>query len=133
MPATPARVETPTKGQVEAAITAAITQFERDYLGRGPREARTFIVQDLVVVRLKGVLSPAEQQLGRERDGVALIKRVRSRLIEAASSELTAIVEAHTGAAVVTMHTDISTRTGERVFVFGMDRDLDETLAGGRS
>jgi uncharacterized protein YbcI len=37
-----------TKGQLEADITAAITQFERDHLGRGPKEARTFIIQDMI-------------------------------------------------------------------------------------
>lgn len=116
--------ETRTRGQVEAEITAAITQFERDHLGRGPREARTFIVQDLVLVRLKGILTPAEQQLAREPGGVELIKQMRSRLIEASTAVLEQIVSEKTGARVLSMHTDISTRTGERIFVF----DLDDVL-----
>ena len=55
-----------TKGQVEAAVTEAITKFERDYLGRGPKEARTFIIDNLVIVQLQGILSPAERQLSHE-------------------------------------------------------------------
>jgi uncharacterized protein YbcI len=117
-----------TKGQIEAAVTAALTQFERDFLGRGPREARTFIVQDLVLVRLKGILSAAEQQLSREPSGTELIKQVRSRLVEGSASVLAGLVEAEIGIPVVSMHTDISTRTGERVFVFELERPLDDEV-----
>lgn len=113
------------KGQIEAAVTTALTQFERDFLGRGPREARAFVVADMVLVRLKGILSPAEQQLGREPGGVELIKQMRSRLIESSSAALVRLVEEAAGATVVTMHTDISSRTGERVFVFGFNRSLE--------
>lgn len=113
-----------TKGQIEAAVTAALTQFERDFLGRGPREARTFVVQDLVLVRMKGILSNAEQQISLEPGGVELIKQVRSRLIEGSDAALARLVEAETGVSVVSMHTDISTRTGERVFVFGLEQPL---------
>jgi uncharacterized protein YbcI len=116
--------DTRTKGQIEAAVTAALTQFERDFLGRGPREARTFIVQDLVLVRLKGILSAAEQQLSLEPGGAELIKQVRSRLVEGSSDALARFVEAETGVPVVSMHTDISTRTGERVFVFELEQPL---------
>lgn len=117
------------RGQVEAAITEALTRFERDHLGRGPRQARTFVLQDVVLVRLMGVLSPAEQQLSREPGGVELLKQVRSRLIEGCRDALGSIIEEATGARVVTMHTDISARSGERVFVFGLDEDLDARFA----
>lgn len=118
-----------TKGQIEAAITEAITQFERDYLGRGPKEARTFIVADMVLIRLKGILSPAEQQLSQEPGGVELIKQMRTRLIESSSEELAALIEEEAGVAVTTMHTDISARTGERIFVFGLESDLEAQFA----
>lgn len=117
-----------TKGQIEAAITTAFTQFEREFLGRGPKDARTFIVADVVLIRLTGILSPAEQKLGVEPGGVELIKQMRSRLIEGSSAVLVQLVEEATGATVVTMHTDISTRTGERIFVFGLDRDLEASF-----
>jgi len=119
-----------TKGQVEAAITEAITKFERDYLGRGPKEARAFIIEDLVVVRLQGILSPAEKQLSHDNDGVELIKQMRTRLIESSSTELCALVTDETDIEVVSMHTDISARTGERVFVFSMAEDLEADIGG---
>jgi uncharacterized protein YbcI len=122
-------VERRTKGQIEAAITAAMTQFEREYLGRGPREARTFVLEDMVLVRLKGILSPAELQLSREPGGVATIKNMRSRLVESCSDALTDLVASETGCTVVSMHADISATTGERVFVFALDRVLETTTA----
>jgi uncharacterized protein YbcI len=128
-PSTARRMSNPkTKGQIEAAVTAAITQFERDFLGRGPKSARAYIVADMVVVRLTGILSPAEQRLGEEPGGVEMIKQMRSRLIESSSAVLIRFVSEATGATVTTMHTDISARTGERIFVFGLDRNLEEAL-----
>lgn len=118
-----------TKGQVEAAITEAITKFERDYLGRGPKEARAFIIEDLVIVRLQGILSPAEKQLSHDNDGVEIIKQMRTRLIESSSTELCALITDETDIEVVSMHTDISARTGERVFVFSMAEDLEADIS----
>jgi uncharacterized protein YbcI len=117
-----------TKGQVEAAVTEAITRYERDQLGRGPREAKSFIVENLVVSKLQGILSPAERQLSHEDDGVELIKKMRRRVIESCSDDLTGLVEQETGVEVVSMHADISARTGERVFVFTLDDDLEAAL-----
>jgi uncharacterized protein YbcI len=118
-----------TQGQVEAAVTEAITKFEREYLGRGPKEARTFIVENMVVVQLQGILSPAERQLSHENGGVELIKQMRTRLIESSSDDLRALIVEETGAEVVSLHTDISARTGERIFVFSLDDDLASTFA----
>lgn len=115
-----------TKGQLEADITAAITQFERDHLGRGPKEARTFIIQDMILIRLKGVLTPAEEQLATEPDGAQLIKQIRMRLIESSRPHLEQIIQEKTGAAVTSVHTDISSKTGERVFVLCLNKNLEE-------
>jgi uncharacterized protein YbcI len=117
-----------TKGQIEAAVTEGITQFERDYLGRGPKEAKSFIVENLVVVKLQGILGPAERQLSHEEGGVELIKKMRRRVIESCSGDLSGLVEEETGVEVVSMHADISARTGERVFVFSLDDDLEAAL-----
>ena len=117
-----------TTGQIEAGVTEAIAQFERDQLGRGPKEAKAFLVEDLVVVKLQGILGPAERRLSQEEGGVELIKKMRRRVIESCSSELSGLVEDETGLEVVSMHADISARTGERVFVFTLDEDLEAAL-----
>jgi uncharacterized protein YbcI len=114
-----------TKGQIEAEISEAIIKFEKDYMGRGPAEAKTYVIDDMVLVRLKGVLTPAERKLASDDpgfEGRELIKKVRLRLIERGRTLLENLIQTITGVTVVSLHTDISTRTGERVIVF--------TLAG---
>ncbi len=118
-----------TKGELEAQISEAMVQFEIDYMGRGPKEARTHIIEDMVLVRLKGVLTPAEQQLTKSADGLELIKKVRSTLVETGKPILFQVIGDITGVKVLDLHTDISTATGERVFVFTLDRDLEKTLS----
>ena len=120
---------TKSKGEIEAEISQAIVQFEIDYMGRGPKEARTYIIEDLMLVRLKGVLTPAEQQLTKSADGGELVKKMRSTLVEKAKPLLYQVVNDITGTKVVDLHTDISTASGERVFVFSLERNLEAQLA----
>ena len=117
-----------TKGQLEAKIAAAITQFEREHLGRGPQEVRAWIIQDLILVRLKRVLTPAEEKLARDPEGHRLVKDVRSQLIEGSRSILDIMVRDITGVQVVSLHSDISVETGERVFVFTLSDDLESRV-----
>jgi len=114
-----------TKGQVEAQVSEAIIKFEKDYMGRGPTETRTYIIKDMVLVRLKGVLTPAEEQLAKTAEGADLIKKTRVSLLDAARHLLENIVVNITGCQVRSLHTDISTRTGERVIIFILDQDLE--------
>ncbi len=113
----------PTRGQLEAAICEAIVTFEREYMGRGPEEARAYLVDDMVIVRLRGVLTPAEKQLARSDppgQGRTLIKQVRTELLEKARPLLESIIRDVTGQSVRSLHTDISTLSGERIVVFSL-------------
>ncbi|MEW6488383.1 MAG: DUF2294 domain-containing protein [Thermodesulfobacteriota bacterium] len=116
---------TPSAGRMEDELAKAFVAFEKEYLGRGPREAAAHLVRDLAVVRLKGILTPAEEHLCRTPDGVALVKKMRESLVEGARDLLYAVVGDVTGRAVVSMHTDVSTRTGERIFVFTLEGPVD--------
>jgi uncharacterized protein YbcI len=113
-----------TKGEIEAEISCAIVQFEIDYMGRGPKETRVHIVEDLVVVRLKGVLTPAEEQLTKSIDGKDLVKKMRATLIDKARPLLYQVVGDITGTKILDLYTDISTESGERVFVFALENNL---------
>jgi uncharacterized protein YbcI len=116
------------KGQLEAEISNALIQFEKDYMGRGPMETRAYIIDDLILVRLKAVLTPAEQQLAKNPEGTNLIKQIRSNLLEQARGLLQQVVEQVTGHKVLSLHTDISTKTGERVIIFTLHGNLEERL-----
>lgn len=117
-----------TKGEIEAEISRAIVQFEIDYMGRGPKETRAYIIEDMVVVRLKGVLTPAEEQLTKSIDGKELVKKMRATLIDKARPLLYQVVGEITGIKILDLHTDISTESGERVFVFTLESNLEKTL-----
>jgi uncharacterized protein YbcI len=114
-----------TQGEIEAAICEGVSRFEQEYMGRGPRDIRTYLIRDLLVVRLQGVLTAAEQQLVKTLPadkGRGLLKQVRTQLMETARPALEAMVRDITGVEVVSPHHDISTATGEEVVLF--------TLAG---
>ena len=114
-----------TIGQIESDICDAVIKFEKEYLGRGPKEGKVFILGDMIVVRLKGVLTPAEEQLSRTSEGPGLIKKMRMSLIEGARPLLENIILDHTGSQVIGLHTDISTKRGERVIIFVLDKMLE--------
>jgi uncharacterized protein YbcI len=105
-------------GQIEAAVSEAVIKFERECMGRGPTKTRTYFLEDLIVVRLEGVLTPAEQQLVKDSQGVKLLKEVRSNLIEGARETLKEMILDLSGREVVSMHSDISSKVGERIIVF---------------
>ncbi len=113
-----------TQGEVEAAICAGITRFEQDYMGRGPKDIRAHLIGDLLVVRLQGVLTVAEQQLAKAlspEKGRDLLKQVRTHLIETARPVMEGMVQEVTGVKVVSLHHDISTQTDEEVVLFTLD------------
>ena len=110
-----------TQGEIEAAICAGVTRFEQEYMGRGPKDIHTHLLNDLLVVRLQGVLTAAEQQLAKSlsaEKGRDLLKQVRTHLIEAARPVMEAMVQEITGVEVLSLHHDISTVTGEEVVLF---------------
>jgi len=115
-----------TKGQIEAQISEAIIKFEKEYMGRGPMETKTYIIKDMVLVRLKGVLTPAEEQLTKSAEGADLIKRTRMQLLESARVLLENMVSDIIGCQIKSLHTDISTKTGERVIIFTLDQNIED-------
>jgi uncharacterized protein YbcI len=113
-----------TQGEIESAISEGMGRFEQEYMGRGPKDVHAYLINDLVVIRLKGVLTAAEQHLVKtlpSEKGRDLLKQVRSHLIEIARPTMGAMVEGITGTKVVSLHHDISTVTGEEVVLFTLE------------
>lgn len=116
-----------TKGQIEAEVSEAIVKFEKEYMGRGPLETKAYVIGDMLLVRLKGVLTQAEHQLAGSADGAKgreLIKQVRIELLERGRPLLEEAVRSITDRRVKSMHTDISTSTGERVILFTLEQPI---------
>ena len=135
------------QGEIEAAVCDGVSRFQQEFIGRGPRDIHAHLVGTLLLVRLQGVLTPAERQLlaprheptgqadgsgaeggngngnGNEQgNGRALLKQVRAHMVATGRQRLVDVVEAATGVGVVSVHHDISTVTGEEVLVFSLDK-----------
>ncbi len=110
-----------TRGEIEATVCEFVSRFQQDYMGRGPKSIRAHLIGDLVVVRLQGVLTAAEQHLVKPHPaekGRTLLKQVRTQLIETARPTIESLVNLATGVQMVSLHHDISTATGEEVLLF---------------
>jgi uncharacterized protein YbcI len=109
------------RGEIEAAICTGVSRFEQEYMGRGPKDVRCHLIGELIVVRLQGVLTAAEQHLVKTLSpdkGRDLLKQVRTQLIESARPLLEAMVLEVTGSKMRSFHHDVSTVTGEKIIVF---------------
>ena len=115
-----------TRGEYEAEFTREMIRIEKEFLGRGPHEVRTFFLDDMIIVRLRGILTPAEARLIESSDGRELIKETRRKLFEAARPLIEQAVHDVLACQVISMHTDISTQTGERMLVLTTNIKLDE-------
>ena len=121
-------VRVKTQGEIEAAICAGMSRFQQEYMGRGPKDIRAHLIGDLLVVRLKGVLTAPEQYLVKslpDEKGRDLLKQVRTQLIETARPLLAAMIQEVTGVKVLSLHHDISTVSGEEVVLFALAESPD--------
>lgn len=117
-----------TLGEIEAAVCAGMSRFHQEYMGRGPKDIRAHVIGDLLVVRLQGVLTASEQHLVESlptEKGRNLLKQVRTHLIETARPVMEAVIQESVGVKVVSLHHDISTRTGEEVVLFTLAESRD--------
>ena len=117
-----------TKGESETAIRNAVIKFEQEFMGRGPMEVKAFILRDMFLGRLKGVLTPAEQQLANNAEGVDMVKRMWQNLISQGRERLCSQISVITGVEVTDLLTDIETHSGERMTIFTLEADLDHSI-----
>ena len=116
------------KGSFESEISKSITQWEKDYLGRGSVTVKADILRDMIIVNLQAVLTPAEYTVCETKAGILTVKKIRSELVESGIEDLKDIILTVTGEKVKSFYTDISSRTGERVMVFKLFNDLEKNL-----
>lgn len=112
-------------GQLEDTIAKKVTKFYVETLGHGPQQTRVYILDDMVIVRLKGKLLPIEQKLLEGENGIELVKDIRKVLHQTVTKSLSDIVEEVTTHKVVSSHSDISTKTGEVFEVFILDNSYE--------
>jgi uncharacterized protein YbcI len=94
-------VQAPVQGkQPLAAISEAIVSLHREYYGKGPTKAKTFLVNDTVLCMLKGGFTVVEKTLiddGREQ----AVHDIRHSFQAAMQEQFTAVVEDALGRRVI--------------------------------
>src|SRR6476620_4490542 len=106
-----------TKGTLESEISKALTHWEKQYLGRGSVSVKSDILRDMVIVTLRGILTPAEYSVCKDKDGLLSVKELRNSLVESGVDELKEVIFSITGLNVISFYTDLSTHTGERIMI----------------
>ena len=113
------------KGQIEDQISNAVSRFEKEYMGRGPKDIKTKIIQNHILIIIDGFLSPSEQKLAENNQGVKLIKDMRTALFESTIDHLQELINEVISVRVISTHSDVSTMTGEKVIVLTVDCDIE--------
>lgn len=114
-----------TKGMLEAKICELVTKFEHLHMGRGPARIKTRITEDLVIIRLVGFLTPAESKMASKPSGIKTIKQTRMLLFEHSIEEFKAIFHGIFDADILSVHSDISTLTGEKIIIVVFDKNIE--------
>jgi uncharacterized protein YbcI len=83
-------------GEMRATIGNEIVRLQAEYYGKGPTRAKTYIVEDLVVVVLEESFTRAEKTLA-ERGEREAIEHIRRRFQQQMADEFTSVVEQATG------------------------------------
>ena len=121
-----------TRGEIEAAVSKGVTTFMQEFMGRGPKDICTHLIDDILLVRLQGVLTAAERHLVEALSadkGRDLLKDVRTHLVEVSRPRLEKMIEESSGMRCISLHHDVSTVTGEEVFLFTLTQVPDTRIA----
>ncbi len=114
-----------TKGQIEAKISEVITKFHREHVGKGPGEVKSHIIEDMIVIRLKGALTPIERDLANNSEGIALVKRCRTCLLENSKSILEKLLQDSIDIKINSFYADVNPKTEEMFIVVGLSKDIE--------
>jgi uncharacterized protein YbcI len=100
-------------GETRARISREIVRLQAEYYGKGPTKAKTYIMDDLVVVVLEESFTRAEKTLAQRGEGAA-VQHVRRRFQQQMAESFTSVVEQ---------------ATGRRVRAFMSDTDIDQDVS----
>lgn len=115
-----------TKGQLEALISNAISKFEKECMGRGPKEIKTQIIKNHIMIIIDGFLTPSEKKLAESKNGMKLVKDMRISLFETSRELIRKLIKEILDITIISIHSDVSTKTGEKVIVLTIEENLEE-------
>jgi uncharacterized protein YbcI len=110
-------------GEMRAAISKEIVRLQAEYYGKGPTKAKTYIVEDVVLVVLEESFTRAEKTLAARGEREA-IQQIRRRFQQHMSDNFTSVVEQATGRKVRAFlsETDIDQDVSVEMFLLAEER-----------
>src|SRR3954454_10297529 len=110
-------------GEMRATISNEIVRLQAEYYGKGPTRAKTYIVEDLVVVVLEESFTRAEKTLA-ERGEREAIEHIRRRFQQQMAEDFTSVVERATGrkVRVFLSETDVDSDVSVETFLLAEER-----------
>jgi len=116
------------KKEIIVRLREYILKFEREYMGRGPEDIKVYISDDLIIFRLKGILTVAETLLAKTMEGQLLIKQTRDKLINSLKKLIYDGIEKIVGIKVKSLYTDISIDANERIIILTMEGNVEKVI-----
>lgn len=120
------------KGGLESKINEEMIKLIKEVTGRGAEAAKTRICDDMVIVRLSKTLTHEEMQLISTEEGKRLVKEMRAQLDAIIRPRLEDMVSKLTNAKVISIYKDVSIKRGEYIYIFILDRNIEEEFNKGR-
>jgi uncharacterized protein YbcI len=125
VPPQPARDEVPSGGRLLAAISTSIVGILREHYGRGPMKAKTYALDDIIVVVMRGSgFTPLEQTImdSGEPDRVVQLREDFQRMMAVRYKRT---IEELTGRTVVAFLSQAHVEPDITMEVFFIDRPLE--------
>ena len=117
-----------TKGQIESKISETITKLKTEYIGKGPREVKSYILEDIIVIRLRGGLTILEKQLSEDAEGIKLVKMSRIYLLEKSKNELEKLLKDLLNVTVTAYYADINPKIEEMFIILDLNKNIEEKI-----
>ena len=110
---------------VRAAISNAMVGLKKDFYGKGPTKAKTFLNDNYVFCVMEGGLTRNEQTL-IERGHEDLVRNYRLRFQEAMEDPTVEAIQRITGRGVIGYHSQIVFNPERTFEIFVLDRPVEE-------
>lgn len=115
--------------ELEDKISKVVSKFENEIMGKNPEKIKTIINEDTIIVRQKGFLSASEIKLAESTNGNELIKNFRTMIFEHETVNFRKMIETVVPASIINLHSDIDTRTGEKIILISLDKTIEKSLS----
>ena len=108
MESTPTTDSVTHQGEKLAAVTNGIVKLFREFYGRGPNKAKSYLLDDRIVVCvLEDTMTTVEQTLAKNGD-TDMVRQVRLKFQEVMALEFQTVVEKAMGRRVAAYHSQLT-------------------------